>query len=125
MLGVYNEGIEESLSKDGEKIEKVIYLLIHIFTYLLLLFLFSVMYITLFEEKFLHAHFFFLQTISINSLLYESYVKYGSLTTGCIERLRSKHRLHTVQSLEDGLGRNVIRSVSSDSYFIHDELQVC
>lgn len=65
-----------------------------------------------------------LQSISVKKLLYDSYVKYGTLTTGYIEQLRSKHRVHTVQSLEDGVGRNVVRSVSQDGFFSTTELQV-
>ena len=60
----------------------------------------------------------------MQTLIYESYAKYGSLTIGRIERLRIKHRLRVVQSLEDGIERNVIRSVVSDKYMTLDELQV-
>ncbi|XKL61155.1 hypothetical protein PGB90_008212 [Kerria lacca] len=84
LLGVYNEDIEDLVSKDGDKLEK---------------------------------------SISVHSLLYKSYVKYGFLTTGEIESLRSKHRLLTVQSLEHGFGRNIIRSVVNDTCFNEDELQ--
>lgn len=51
-------------------------------------------------------------------------MKYGSLTTGEIERMRLKHRLKVVQELEDNSERNTIRSVIGDGYFTQQELQV-
>lgn len=65
-----------------------------------------------------------LQSISIQTLIYEAYSRYGSLTIGWIERLRLKHRLRVVQSLEDGIEKNVIRSVIVDKYMKIEELQV-
>lgn len=61
--------------------------------------------------------------ISVQSLVYDSYIHYGFLTPGVIERLRLKYRLRVVQQLEDGVGRNVVRSVVGDGYFSQDELQ--
>lgn len=46
------------------------------------------------------------------------------LTTGLIEKLRLKHRLRTVQHLEENLGKNVVRSVINDVYLNQEELQV-
>lgn len=46
------------------------------------------------------------------------------MTIGGIERLRLKHRLRVVQSLEDGIEKNVIRSVIVDKYMTMEELQV-
>jgi len=63
------------------------------------------------------------QSISVQTLIYEAYTKYGSLTIGWIERLRLKHRLRVVQSLEDGIEKNVIRSVIVDNYMKMEELQ--
>ncbi|CAH0555588.1 unnamed protein product [Brassicogethes aeneus] len=63
------------------------------------------------------------RSISIQTLIYESYRKYGLLTTGQIERMRLKHRLRVVQDLEDTCERNVIRCVISDGYFTQQELQ--
>lgn len=63
------------------------------------------------------------RTVSIQVLVYESYRKYGTLTTGQIERLRLKHRLRVVQDLEDTCERNVIRCVIGDGYFTQPELQ--
>lgn len=66
----------------------------------------------------------FLQSISIQTLIYEAYSKYGFLTTGQIERLRLKHRLRVVQEQEDNLERNIVRSVAGDGYFSSQELKV-
>ncbi|KMQ95815.1 tbc1 domain family member 9 [Lasius niger] len=63
------------------------------------------------------------QSISVQTLIYEAYSRYGSLTIGWIERLRLKHRLRVVQSLEDGIEKNVIRSVIVDKYMKIEELQ--
>ncbi|KAL0120131.1 hypothetical protein PUN28_008055 [Cardiocondyla obscurior] len=63
------------------------------------------------------------QSISVQTLIYEAYSRYGSLTIGGIERLRLKHRLRVVQSLEDGIEKNVIRSVIVDKYMKLEELQ--
>ncbi|XP_063922284.1 TBC1 domain family member 9 [Zophobas morio] len=63
------------------------------------------------------------RSISVQTLVYEAYVKYGFLTTGQIERLRLKHRLKVVQDLEDTSERNVIRCVIGDGYFTQQELQ--
>jgi len=60
----------------------------------------------------------------VQTLVYDAYSHYSSLTPGVIERLRLKHRLRVVQQLEDGVGRNVVRSVVGDGYFSQDELQV-
>ncbi|XP_076233513.1 TBC1 domain family member 8/9 isoform X2 [Calliopsis andreniformis] len=63
------------------------------------------------------------RSISVQTLIYEAYSRYGSLTIGGIERLRLKHRLRVVQSLEDGIEKNVIRSVIVDKYMTMEELQ--
>jgi hypothetical protein len=63
------------------------------------------------------------KSISVQTLVYDAYSHYSSLTPGVIERLRLKHRLRVVQQLEDGVGRNVVRSVIGDGYFSQDELQ--
>ncbi|XP_034194602.1 TBC1 domain family member 8/9 isoform X2 [Osmia lignaria lignaria] len=63
------------------------------------------------------------RSISIQTLIYEAYSRYGSLTIGGIERLRLKHRLRVVQSLEEGIEKNVIRSVIVDKYMTMEELQ--
>lgn len=66
----------------------------------------------------------FVKSVTVQSLLYNAYSQYGSLTAGEIERLRVKHRLKVVQSLEDGLGRNIIRSIIGDGYFKQEDLMV-
>ncbi|XP_049823440.1 TBC1 domain family member 9 [Aethina tumida] len=63
------------------------------------------------------------RSVSIQNLVYESYRKYGFLTTGQIERLRLKHRLKVVQELEDACDRNVLRCVVNDGFFTTQELQ--
>ncbi|XP_017882346.1 TBC1 domain family member 9 [Ceratina calcarata] len=63
------------------------------------------------------------RSISVQTLIYEAYSRYGLLTIGGIERLRLKHRLRVVQSLEDGIEKNVIRSVIVDKYMTMEELQ--
>nr|XP_023016263.1 TBC1 domain family member 9 [Leptinotarsa decemlineata]XP_023016265.1 TBC1 domain family member 9 [Leptinotarsa decemlineata] len=63
------------------------------------------------------------RSMSVQLLVYEAYRKYGSITTGQIERLRLKHRLRVVQDLEDTCERNVLRCVSVDGFFTTEELQ--
>ncbi|XP_058791505.1 TBC1 domain family member 9 isoform X2 [Phymastichus coffea] len=63
------------------------------------------------------------KSISIQTLIYESYSRYGSLTIGGIERLRLKHRLRVVQSLEEGIEKNIIRSVINEKLMTTEELQ--
>nr|CAD7441928.1 unnamed protein product [Timema bartmani] len=63
------------------------------------------------------------KSISVQKLLYEAYSKYGMLSAGAIERLRLKYRLRVVQQLEDGVGRNVVRSIVGDGYFSLEQLQ--
>ncbi|XP_059480535.1 TBC1 domain family member 9 [Neocloeon triangulifer] len=63
------------------------------------------------------------KSISVQNLLYEAYSKYGSLLTDAgIERMRLRHRLRVVQSLEDSVSRNVVRSVAPDGFFTNEEL---
>uniref|UniRef100_A0A131XYW0 Putative ypt/rab gtpase activating protein n=3 Tax=Ixodes ricinus TaxID=34613 RepID=A0A131XYW0_IXORI len=66
------------------------------------------------------------EPVEISTLVYESYSKYGFLTSGMIEKLRIKHRLSVVQGLQDTTMKNVLRSLSLDasisSYMTHKEL---
>ncbi|XP_022917577.1 TBC1 domain family member 9B [Onthophagus taurus] len=61
--------------------------------------------------------------ITVQSLIYKAYTKYGFITTGAIEKLRLKHRLKVVQDLEVTFEKNTIRSVCSDGYMTTPELQ--
>ncbi|KAF4520019.1 hypothetical protein B566_EDAN007167 [Ephemera danica] len=63
------------------------------------------------------------KSISVQTLLYDAYMRYGSLTANSIERMRLRHRLRVVQGMEDSVGRNVVRSVLADGYFTQEELQ--
>lgn len=53
-------------------------------------------------------------TVDISTLVYDSYSKYGFLTSSMIEKLRLKHRLSVVQGLQDTSVKNVLRSLSLD-----------
>lgn len=53
-------------------------------------------------------------TVDISTLVYDSYSKYGFLTSSMIEKLRLKHRLSVVQGLQDASVKNVLRSLSLD-----------
>lgn len=53
------------------------------------------------------------KTIEISDLIYDSYSKYGFLTSNTIEKLRLKHRIRVVQNLEDAATKNVVRSCYS------------
>ncbi|XP_074093659.1 TBC1 domain family member 8/9 isoform X2 [Cotesia typhae] len=63
------------------------------------------------------------RSISVQTLIFESYSRYGTLSIGRIERLRLKHRLRVVQHLEEGIEKNVIRSVVVDKFMTSEELQ--
>ncbi|CAB0033563.1 unnamed protein product [Trichogramma brassicae] len=64
------------------------------------------------------------RSISIQTLIYESYSRYGSLKVDEIERLRLKHRLRVVQSLEEGIEKNVIRSIVNEKWMTAEELRL-
>ncbi|XP_039293126.1 TBC1 domain family member 9 isoform X2 [Nilaparvata lugens] len=64
------------------------------------------------------------KSITVQKLLYNAYKDFGMLTAGEIETLRTKHRLRVVQNLEDGMGKNVVRSVKNDGYFDTEQLLV-
>lgn len=65
--------------------------------------------------------------VDISELIYESYSKYGFISSSMIERLRLKHRLRVVQNLEETAMKSTVRSVLSDSFitssFSPEELQ--
>lgn len=60
--------------------------------------------------------------ISVQTLLDEAYRKYGTLSTGQVEKLRLQHRLRVVQEMEDTHMKNVVRSVINDGYLTTEEL---
>jgi hypothetical protein len=63
-------------------------------------------------------------SLDIVDLIYESYSKFGDkISNQDISKLRLKHRLKVVQTLEDGTMKNVLRSVSSDSLIVGKELE--
>jgi len=63
-------------------------------------------------------------SVDIVELIHASYSKFGiKITNQDISKLRLKHRLSVVQSLEDGTMKNVLRSVTSDSLFTGKELE--
>lgn len=63
-------------------------------------------------------------SVDIVDLIYDSYRKFGDkIVNQDISKLRLKYRLRVVQSLEDGMKKNVLRSVNSDSLFTEKELE--
>ncbi|KAI5719299.1 hypothetical protein M8J76_008294 [Diaphorina citri] len=62
------------------------------------------------------------RTMSVQKLLNYAYSEYSQLNNLRIEHLRHKNRLKVVHKLEDGNGKNVIRSMNS-GYFKEEELQ--
>eukprot|EP00111_Clytia_hemisphaerica_P005802 TCONS_00016792-protein len=61
--------------------------------------------------------------VDINDIIVVSYRKFGFLTTENIDKQRNQQRLRVVQHLEDGVKRNVIRSLASDVSFPANELE--
>lgn len=64
------------------------------------------------------------QTVSVQSLINEAYIKYGFITSVAIERLRLRHRLQVVHQLEHGLEKTIVRSLLPCGYFKVEELEV-
>lgn len=52
--------------------------------------------------------------VEVGDLLYDAYAKYSFITSATIERLRLRHRMKVVQTLEEVNMKNVIRSCSYD-----------
>ncbi|KAK6638132.1 hypothetical protein RUM44_008557 [Polyplax serrata] len=63
------------------------------------------------------------QSVTVQSLIYDSYAKYGFLTAVGIERLRLRHRLQVVHRLENGTEKMIVRSLLPDGYFKAEELE--
>lgn len=55
--------------------------------------------------------------VDINDLIVSSYQKFGFLTTEDVDKQRNQQRLRVVQHLEDGVKRNVVRSLASETAF--------
>jgi hypothetical protein len=64
------------------------------------------------------------KSVAMSTLIYESYRKFGvSISSDRIDRLRLKHRVKVVQSLEDAILRNAIRSVPRTVPFTEEEMK--
>ncbi|XP_017769270.1 PREDICTED: TBC1 domain family member 9 isoform X2 [Nicrophorus vespilloides] len=61
--------------------------------------------------------------MSIQTLIYQAYTKYGYISTGQIEQLRLKQRLKVVQEMEDNSEKNIIRCIIGDGYLSTVELK--
>lgn len=61
---------------------------------------------------------------SVLSLLSVAYEEFGFISNAAIYKLRGRHRLSVVQTLEDGVTRNTLRSVGADSLLTTEELKV-
>ncbi|XP_076068621.1 TBC1 domain family member 8/9 isoform X2 [Oratosquilla oratoria] len=64
-----------------------------------------------------------LDDVSIVELIDEAYKGFGFITNYAIEHLRVKHRLRVVQSLEDTVMRNTLRSVEGKSTLKEQDLK--
>lgn len=60
----------------------------------------------------------------MQTLVYESYRRYGGISSEAIEERRLKHRLRVISQLEKGLEKNAIRCMLHDGYYSAEELQV-
>ncbi|XP_046333198.2 TBC1 domain family member 9-like isoform X1 [Haliotis rufescens] len=61
-------------------------------------------------------------SVDVTDLIDSSYRKFGIITNQDIEQLRLKYRLRVVQTIEDNVMKNIVRSVSSDTLFEGKEL---
>lgn len=60
----------------------------------------------------------------MQTLVYESYRRYGGMSSEAIEELRLKHRLRVISLMEKGFEKNAIRCMINDGYYSEVELQV-
>lgn len=65
-----------------------------------------------------------LPSVAVQTLIYDSYCKFGFITAVRIERLRLKHRLQVVHQLENGIEKMIIKSLMPDGFFKAEELEV-
>jgi len=64
-----------------------------------------------------------ISAVIISNLITEAFEKFDSVTSEEIEKLRLKHRLKVVQSLEDSQMKNVVRSVKAATKFSDEEVR--
>ncbi|XP_037090679.1 TBC1 domain family member 9-like, partial [Pollicipes pollicipes] len=62
-------------------------------------------------------------SIDVSLLIYEAYTNFGKLTNSAIERLRLKHRLKVIQTIEDSTMNSMIRCVEAEQFFTAAELK--
>ncbi|XP_043218792.1 TBC1 domain family member 9-like isoform X3 [Amphibalanus amphitrite] len=62
-------------------------------------------------------------SIDVSVLIHEAYSNFGKLTNSAIERLRLKHRLKVIQTIEDTTMNSMIRCVEAERFFTQDELK--
>ncbi|XP_041366492.1 TBC1 domain family member 9-like [Gigantopelta aegis] len=62
-------------------------------------------------------------TVDVTDLIEDSYRKFGIISNQDIDKLRLKYRLRVVQTIEDNLMKNILRSVQMDTLFRGKELE--
>lgn len=62
--------------------------------------------------------------VNIVDIIEAAYRGFGFITNVAIERLRVKHRLRVVQTLEDTVMRNTLRTVGPDCILSEEDLKV-
>lgn len=62
--------------------------------------------------------------VNIIDIIESAYTGFGFITNVAIERLRVKHRLRVVQTLEDTVMRNTLRTVGPDCILSEEDLKV-
>ncbi|KAG7166769.1 TBC1 domain family member 9-like, partial [Homarus americanus] len=62
-------------------------------------------------------------TVNIIDIIEAAYTGFGFVTNVAIERLRVKHRLRVVQTLEDTVMRNTLRTVGADCILSEEDLK--
>ncbi|CAG5132488.1 unnamed protein product [Candidula unifasciata] len=62
-------------------------------------------------------------SVDVSDIIQSSYQKFWSITNQDINKLRLKHRLKVVQTIEDSVKRNILRSVATHTKFEGKELE--